>query len=75
MTQYVAKGARRKESKAIISGDSDFSMRVGPGGPGGLGDLMLKDVVYDSKAKAIKLCTLIMGQSTVASKVVAILGR
>jgi hypothetical protein len=35
---------------------------------------MLKDVVYDSKSKAITHCTLIMGQNTVASKVVAILG-
>ena len=40
----IADVALRGGCEAILSGDSDFAMYVGPGGPDMLGDIMLRDI-------------------------------
>ena len=61
----IADVALLGECEAIISGDSDFAMYVGPGGPDKLGDLMLRNVMYDYKNRTIVSCKLITGQRAV----------
>ena len=43
--------ALRGECEAIISGDSDFALYVGPGGPDKLGDLMRRNEKFDHKKR------------------------
>ena len=38
----ISEVAHRGECEAIMSGDTDFVVYVGPGGPDQLGDLVLK---------------------------------
>ena len=61
----IADVALLGECEAIISGDSHFAMYVGPGGPDKLGDLMLRNVMYDYKNRTIVSCKLITGQRAV----------
>lgn len=58
---------------AIISGDSDFCVYVGPNGWSGLGDIMLKDFQLTKSDESIKGCKLYTGQQSVADLIEAIL--
>jgi 5'-3' exonuclease len=58
---------------AIISGDSDFCVYVGPNGQSGLGDIMLKDFQIIKADESIKGCKLYTGQKSVADLIEAIL--
>ncbi len=37
------------DCEAILSGDSDFSMYVGPGGPDHIRDIMIRDIKISQK--------------------------
>jgi hypothetical protein len=58
---------------AILSGDSDFAMYVGPGGPDKFGDIMIRDVKINQKQSTVTSCSLVTGQEAVASKIEDIL--
>jgi hypothetical protein len=55
----IADAVIRGGCEAIISGDSDFAMYIGPGGPD---NIMICDVIIDQKQSTIISGTLIMGQ-------------
>ena len=69
----AAKEAIASTVDAIISGDSDFPMYVGPSGVDGLADLMIKDVRVSSKKACISVCKVVTGQRAVAVRVDEIL--
>lgn len=60
---------------AIISGDSDFAMYVGPSGRKGMADLILKDfkLMMAKTKEPIKSCKVYTGQKAVADRIDAIL--
>jgi 5'-3' exonuclease len=58
---------------AIISGDSDFCVYVGPNGQSGLADIMLKHFQITKADESIKGCKLYTGQKSVADLVEGIL--
>ena len=49
--------ARRGGCEAILSGDSDFAMYVGPGGADNLSDIMIRDIKINQKQSTITCCT------------------
>jgi len=55
--------------EAILSGDSDFAMYIGPGGPDEFGDIMLRDIKVNHRQSTTIGCSLVTGQSKVASKI------
>lgn len=61
--------------EAILSGDSDFSMYIGPGGPDNLGDIMIRDIKINQKQLTIIGGALITGQGCVAGKIEEILSN
>lgn len=65
----IADVAIRGECEAIISGDSDFAMYVGPSGPDGLGDIMFRDIKINQRQSTITSGIVITGQSNVANKI------
>lgn len=69
----IANAALLGECEAILSGDSDFSMYVGPGGPDNLGDIMLRDIKIHLKQSTITSCTFVTGQRKVATFIDGIL--
>lgn len=71
----IADVALRGGCEAIFSGDSDFAMYVGPGGPDKLSDIMVRDIKINAKQSTITGCTLITGQRDVASKIEEILSN
>jgi hypothetical protein len=71
----IADLAIRGGCEAIVSGDSDFPMYVGPGGPDKLSDIMLRDIKINRKQYTIRDCTLVTGQRAVAEKIDEILLR
>jgi hypothetical protein len=58
---------------AIISGDSNFCVYVGPNGQSGLADIMLKDFQITKVDESIKGCKLYTGQKSVENLIEAIL--
>jgi hypothetical protein len=56
---------------AIISGDSDFCVYVGPGW-NALADIMLKDLQASMTDETIKGCKVYTGQQSVADRIEAI---
>jgi hypothetical protein len=71
----IADIALRGGCEAILSGDSDFAMYVGPGGLDNLGDIMLRDIKINQKQSTITWCTLVTGQRAVASEIDNILSN
>ena len=71
----IADVAIRGGCEAIISGDSDFAMYVGTGGPNSLGDIMLRDIKIDQRTLTIVGGTIITGQRHVASKIAELLAH
>jgi hypothetical protein len=71
----IADVAIRGECKAILSGDSDFSMYVGPGGPDNMGDIMIRDIKISQKHSTITSGTIITGQSQVARRIEELLSH
>ena len=69
----IANAALLGECEAILSGDSDFSMYVGPGAPDNLGDIMLRDIKLHQKQSTITTCTVVTGQRMVATYIDGIL--
>ena len=69
----LAKMAVDGEIDAIISGDSDFAVYVGPGGCNGMADIMLKDVKLSMIKEPVQSCKLYTGQKAVADQIEAIL--
>lgn len=69
----IANAALLGECEAILSGDSDFAMYVGPGGPDNLGDIMLSNIKVHQKQSTITSCTVVTGQRKVATYVDGIL--
>ena len=69
----IADVALRGECEVIFSGDSDFAMYVGPGGPDNLSDIMVRDIKINTKQSTVKCCTLITGQREVANTIQRIL--
>ena len=61
--------------EAIISGDSDFSMYIGPGGPDNLGDIQIRDIKVNQKQSTITSCLVVTGQTSVAQKVEELLSN
>lgn len=61
----IAKRAFDDEVEAILSGDSDFPMYVGTGGPNGLGDIMLRSPKM-TKRKGLQSLEIWTEQKTVA---------
>ena len=61
------------EIDAIISGDSDFCVYVGPNGQGGFADIMLKDLTLTIRNEPIKGCKVCTGQKAVADRIESIL--
>ncbi len=61
--------------EAILSGDSDFAMYVGPGGPDKFGDIMLCVIKVNQKQSTINGCTLVTGQSIVANMIEELLSN
>ena len=59
---------------AVISGDSDFSMYVGPSGIDGFGDLMVKDLKLSSRKGIAEAGKIVTGQKAVANRIDEILG-
>jgi hypothetical protein len=59
----IADVAIRGGCEAILSGDSDFSMYVGPGGPDNMGDMMIRDIKISQKQSTITSGTIVTGQS------------
>ena len=61
----IAKRAIDGDIDAIVSGDSDFAMYVGPCGPDGLGDLMLCDLklTFGKGVKTVECITIKTGQN------------
>jgi len=55
--------------EAIFSGDSDFAMYVGPGGPDKLGDIMIRDIKINQKQSTVTSCVIVTGQEEVANKI------
>lgn len=58
---------------AIMSGDSDFCVYVGPNGPNGLEDIMLKDLQVSTTDDSIKKCKVYTSQQGAADRIEAIL--
>lgn len=58
----IADVAIRGGCDAIISGDSDFAMYVGPGGPDMLGDIMIRDIKINQRLSTITSGILVTGQ-------------
>ena len=52
----IADIALRGGCEAILSGDSDFAMYVGPGGPDNLSDIMLRDIKINKTIYHLQLC-------------------
>ena len=71
----IANAALLGECEAILSGDSDYSMYVGPGGPDGLGDMMLHDIKVHQKKLTITCCTFVTGQRKVATYINGLLSN
>ena len=71
----IADVAIRGDCKAILSGDSDFSMYVGPGGPDHIRDIMIRDIKISQKHSTITSGTLITGQSQVAKRIEELLSH
>lgn len=71
----IADIALRGGCEAILSGDSDFAMYVGPGGPDSLSDIMVRDIKINQKQSTITCCTLVTGQRAVASEIENILSN
>lgn len=69
----AAKEAIESTADAIISGDSDFQMYVGPSGIDGFADLMLKDMKLNSRTGSIVSCKVVTGQKAVADRIDEIL--
>ena len=65
----IADIAIRGGCEAILSGDSDFSMYVGPGGPDQFGDIMLHDIKINQKHSTITSCVIVTGQRKVTTMV------
>ena len=63
----IADIALRGGCEAILSGDSDFAMYVGPGGADNLSDIMIRDIKINQKQSTITCCTLVTGQRAVAT--------
>ena len=71
----IADIALRGGCEAIFSGDSDFAMYVGPGGPDTLSDIVFRDIKINTKQSTISCGTIITGQQHVAMKVEEILSH
>ena len=71
----IADIAIRGGCEAILSGDSDFAMYVGPGGPDNLSNFMIRDIKINQKQSTITSCTLVTGQRAVASSIDNILSN
>ncbi len=69
----IADVAIRGVCEAIFSGDSDFAMYVGPGGPNKLGDIMIRDIKVKPKQSTITCGTMVTGQTHVAREIEEIL--
>jgi hypothetical protein len=69
----IARMALTGEIDFTISGDSDFSMYIGPNGRRGLGDIMLKDVKLSTRNGRIVSCKVSTGQQTAADAIEATL--
>ena len=71
----IAKRAIDGDIDAIVSGDSDFAMYVGPCGPDGLGDLMLCDLKLTSGkgVKTVECITIKTGQRATAEFIFKVL--
>jgi 5'-3' exonuclease len=69
----LAKLAVAGNVDAIMSGNSDFCMYVGPNGLNGLEDIMLKDLQLSTTDNSIKKCKVYTGQQHVANQIKAIL--
>ena len=65
----IANVAIEGGSEAILSGDSGFAMYVGLGGPNKLGDVMLRNIKVNHQQSTINCCSLVTGQSKVASMI------
>ena len=70
----IADVAIRGECEAILSGDSDFSMYVGPGGPDNMGDIMIRKIKISQKHSTITSGTIITG-SQVARRIEELLSH
>jgi len=69
----AAKMAVDGDADFIISGDSDFAVYVGPNGPNGMADVMLKDVKLTMRKEPIQSCKIYTGQKAVADRIETIL--
>jgi hypothetical protein len=58
---------------AVVSGDSDFVVYVGPNGRNGTADVLLKDLKLTMTKEPIKSCRLYTGQKAVADRIETIL--
>ena len=71
----IAKGAIDGAIDAVLSGDSDFQMYVGNGGPDGLGDLMLRNPYIRSRTNRVETVEIQTGQLAVKTYVETCLRR
>lgn len=71
----IAKAAIDGKVCAIVSGDSDFSMYVGPSGRNGLGDLMLRNPQIQSRSSKLLSFEIVTSQSRVVQFVDRVLGN
>ena len=70
----LAKMAVDGEIDFIVSGDSDFSVYIGPNGPYGTADIMLMDLkLTTKKEQPIRSCRVYTGQKKAADLIEAIL--
>lgn len=70
----IAKRAIDGEVDAILSGDSDFAMYIGTGGPDGLGDIMLRNPIFTKRTTdTIDTLEIWTGQKSVVNHINQIL--